>query len=574
MHQMQPKKQVIKIEITERLRKTYTERYVAEVLAINQNPVNGKILVYTTKPFEIGTTILVNTEIKKPKTAALPGNFNYQQYLYEKSIVAQLYLTAANSTITGKNNSIAATADAIRKHILEALTQAGCSNRELQVIAALLLGQQQDIDSALMNDYRNAGAVHILSVSGLHMGFVVLFIGFILNPLPNTPIFREVKWLLTLVTLWAFAFLAGLAPSVVRSATMFSLLSTGLYLRRRSNIYHTLAASAFLILIVAPYLIFDVGFQLSYGALVFIVWLQPLFQKWYKPKSKVAGYFYDILTVSIAAQLGTLPLSLYYFHQFPGLFFITNLFIIPILSVIMTTGAIAMLPACFGVVPVWLAKTLEIQVFLMNSIIEIIAQIENALLTGIPMNIPILFCLYLSVLLIIKLCQLKTIRRLLIVLTGILLVQLSVLGTIFYYSHTAELLISNNRSSTFLLKRHGRKISLLGIGHAASVQNYAQAKFSTIYEKKPLKNHDSFLGRKIFITDSTAKLPPNAFDILVLSQNPKINLARLLEKYRPKVVVITANNYPSKQLQWKTTCSIKKIPFHAVAEKGPFIMKN
>jgi competence protein ComEC len=120
--------------------------------------------------------------------------------------------------------------------------------------------------------------------------------------------------------LWGFAVLAGLSPSVVRSVTMFSFVALGMHLKRQTNIFHTLLVSMLLILLFEPSFLFDIGFQLSYLALFFILWLQPIFLKWYKPDNQIVEYFWQLLTVSFAAQIGTLPLSLYYFHQFPGCF--------------------------------------------------------------------------------------------------------------------------------------------------------------------------------------------------------------------------------------------------------------
>jgi competence protein ComEC len=161
-------------------------------------------------------------------------------------------------------------------------------------------------------------------VSGLHIGLILLFVTFVLKPIPNNKKGSVLKLIITLSSLWLFGILAGLAPSVVRSVTMFSFVAIGQHLRRSVNIYHTLLVSILLILLVQPSFLFDVGFQLSYLALFFILWFQPLLSRLWKPKNKISNYFWDILSVSFAAQIGTIPLSLYYFHQFPGLFFITN----------------------------------------------------------------------------------------------------------------------------------------------------------------------------------------------------------------------------------------------------------
>ena len=140
------------------------------------------------------------------------------------------------------------------------------------------------------------------------MGFIFLFLNFILKPIPNTKKGSFIKLSIILFSLFLFALIAGLSPSIVRSVTMFSFVAIGLHLRRSVNIYHTLLVSMLLILLFQAYFLFDVGFQLSYLAVFFIVWFQPILVSYWKPKNKIAKYGWDILTVSFAAQIGTLPL--------------------------------------------------------------------------------------------------------------------------------------------------------------------------------------------------------------------------------------------------------------------------
>jgi competence protein ComEC len=240
----------------------------------------------------------------------------------------------------------------LRDRIVENLRKSNFNSEELNVVVALILGQQQDISPEILHDYQFAGAVHILSVSGLHVGYLLLFINFLLLPFPKSKIGNLARFFIIFFSLGGFAIIAGLSPSVVRSVTMFSFVAGGMCLKRETNIFHTLLVSLLLILIVSPSFLFDVGFQLSYVSLFFIVWLQPLFKQIWQPNNKIKGYFWDILTVSFAAQIGAFPLSIYYFHQFPGLFFLTNLVILPAIGLIMALGVFVMIIAIFC--PVWI----------------------------------------------------------------------------------------------------------------------------------------------------------------------------------------------------------------------------
>ena len=206
--------------------------------------------------------------------------------------------------------------------------------------------------------------------------FIMIFINFILKPIPNTKKGSFIKLISILISLATFAIISGLSPSVLRSVVMFSFLAIGNHLRRSGSIYHTLLVSILLILLFEPYFLFDVGFQLSYLAVFFIVWLQPVLKQIWTPKRKISKTIWNALTVSFAAQIGTLPLCLYYFHQFPGLFFVTNIVIIPLLSFIMIAGIIVMILTIFIVPPILLIEIFEKSIYLLNQTIHIVASFD------------------------------------------------------------------------------------------------------------------------------------------------------------------------------------------------------
>ena len=330
-----------------------SNRYVAQLVALNGKSSYGKVLLNIKKTsiipsLEIGTTLQIIGSFYKNKPPNNPNQFDYGNYLENQHIYGQLFVNANSISISPiKENGLYYYASFLRNKIINNLEKNHFNKKELSVVVALILGQQQDISPDIVRDYQYAGAVHVLSVSGLHVGFILLFITFLLKPFPNGKRGTLVKLIIVILFLWAFGFLAGFAPSVVRSVTMFSFLAVGMYLQRSVNIYNTLAVSALLILLFQPTFLLDVGFQLSYIALFFIVWLQPLLASIWTPKNKLTSYFWDIITVSFAAQIGTFPISIYYFHQFPGLFFVTNLVILPGMSFILGLGVIVMLLAAF-----------------------------------------------------------------------------------------------------------------------------------------------------------------------------------------------------------------------------------
>ena len=171
--------------------------------------------------------------------------------------------------------------------------------------------------------------MHVLAVSGLHVGIIFFILNFLLTPLNRNKRLLKIKLFLLVGALWFYAFLTGLSPSVMRSCTMFSFIVVGENLNKRTNIYNTLAASAFLLMLINPLIIFGAGFQLSYIAVISIVFFQPRLAALVAVKNRILKYVWDLFTVSVAVQIGTAPISIFYFHQFPVYFWLSNFIVIP-----------------------------------------------------------------------------------------------------------------------------------------------------------------------------------------------------------------------------------------------------
>lgn len=568
---------LLEVVLREKLKSSvYKDRYIAVVKKIDRKNCSGRILINfdkgIAKSFQIGSNIRINGEVVRHKRPYNPDQFDYGQYLTDKSILAQMYATPTNTDVSKSVNKDAFYySDALRNRILGNLKKS-IAPKELNVIAALLLGQQQDISSDILHDYQFAGAIHILSVSGLHVGFIMIFMTFLLKFLPKNRWTSILKLSIVIGSLWGFAILAGLSPSVIRSVTMFSFVAVGLHLKRKTNIFHTLLVSLLLILLFEPSFLFDVGFQLSYVALFFILWLQPIFSDFLQPENKIIKYLWDILTVSFAAQIGAFPLSVYYFHQFPGLFFVTNLIIIPFLSVIMAVGLLAIILAAFNAVPEFLAKTLEYTIIILNKIINWVASFDTFVIQDIPFNKVMLVSLYLFLAAFFICFKKPDLRKITFASSFLTLFVISCFATIKVSQNQNEWIVFNVKKVTLIAARSGKNITVFSNGNIKNnnvLKSYAVANFSRITNRQPIKNMAYFNNRKILIVDSLGIYPEKVSpDLLLLRQSPKINLARLLQNCRPKMIVADCSNYKSYVALWKKTCVQQKIPFHAIAEKG------
>ncbi len=571
------------VTIREKLRSSsFNDRYVAVITKIDKTERSGRILLNVQKdslnhPFEIGTHLCIKSSLYKNRLSKNPSQFDYGKYLENKQIYAQIYADATDIQ-TGSliEKDIWYYTSRLRTKIIHNLEKNNFNQTELNVAIALILGQQQDISKDVIQDYQFAGAVHILSVSGLHIGFVLLFVTFLLKPFPNTKKGSFIKLLILLLSLSLFGFIAGFAPSVVRSVVMFSFVAIGMYLKRSTNIYHTLLVSVLLILLFQPSFLFDVGFQLSYVALFFILWLQPLLAQLWIPKNKVINYFWEILTVSFAAQIGAFPLSIYYFHQFPGLFFVTNLVVIPFLSLIMGLGVLVMVLAAFDYVPLFLAKGLEWSIFILNKIINTIASLEQFIIRDIPFNWYLLLGFYFLIIAIVIWFKKPSFNRLLVAMSAIIILQLIYFQTHWMIQNQKELVVFHSKKNTLITERNGENIAVFAndsllktASENKTLTAYLIGNFSHLKSKKKLQNTLYFQNKKILVLDSFGVYPKKCEpDILVLTQSPKINLDRLFQSQKPKMVVADGSNYKTYINLWESTCEKNKIPFHATGEKG------
>ncbi len=329
-----------------------------------------------------------------------PGAFDMRKYYGRQGIRSQVYVTQAKwRFLSGPSGfSVRRAAGEIRDRLLTILHENQVTGEEFAVAGALLLGYVSEIDKDLLQDYSSSGAMHILSVSGMHVGVIYLFLEFMIGlagrRYRQRPWTTWIKTAVMIVSIWAYAVITGLSPPVQRAAIMLGMIILGKSLKRQPEILNILAASLFLILISDPFLVLDVGCQFSYLAVAGIVLLyKPVYDlyvtsRWFPDK------VWSLVAVSIAAQLATFPLGLYVFHQFPNYFLLTNLLAVPLSSLIIYTGILLL---ALGSVP-WLGpltgKALSLMVWLLNQVVRMIDSLPGSVTRGIFLTLPDLFLLY------------------------------------------------------------------------------------------------------------------------------------------------------------------------------------
>jgi len=289
---------------------------------------------------EIGDEILVDgppTEISGPKN---PFEFNYKAYLANKAIYHRHWIAQADWLAIKPNKEfrLEYSAAKVRSALENRLNHYIPIHEARGIIKALVIGDKDELDPETKSIYAEAGVVHVLAVSGLHVGIIYLILLWLFRPVVRV---ISVQWLPTviiIVILWGYAFLTGLSPSVLRAVTMFSILEIGRQINRQASVFNSLALSAFVLIWLNPYLITQVGFQLSYIAVTGILLLYKPIVSLYSPTNLFVKYCWQLMAVSLAAQIATAPLVAYYFHQFPTYFLISNLMVIPVVTLLVWGG--------------------------------------------------------------------------------------------------------------------------------------------------------------------------------------------------------------------------------------------
>lgn len=314
-----------------------------------------KVLLYLAKDslsegLRSGEELMISARISLPANNGNPDEFDYSRYLTRKEISGTGFVAADSWTKLSRQSapSLRQQALAWRERVLAIYRNLGFEEDAFAVLSALTVGYKEELSEEIKESYSVSGASHVLALSGLHIGFLYGFLFFCLRGLPdNWRGVRLLRALIIITLLWGFAFFTGLSPSVVRSVVMCSLFALSGAFRRESFSMNTLSVAAFFMLLCQPTWLFDVGFQLSFCAVASILLLQPKLHRLIAVSNRFGNYVWGLMSVSIAAQIGTAPLVLFYFSRFSTHFLLTNLVVIPLVSVCMYAAVVLLLSTPF-----------------------------------------------------------------------------------------------------------------------------------------------------------------------------------------------------------------------------------
>jgi competence protein ComEC len=424
-------------------------------------------LVFFNKSFvnakpKIGNRYLVKGLTQPIPPPSNPATFNYKQYLlyhniHEQFFVKQNQIIALNQD----KKSIYAHAQRLRDQCVSQLSLYIKDKDALGVSLALLLGYKEDLNPETMQSFSKTGTLHVLAVSGLHAGIIFMILNVLTSFFLRFKRGKQIQSLLVLLGIWYYAYVTGLSPSVCRASLMFSLMAIAKLNNRKTSSFNVVFMSAFILMLINPFIIVDVGFQLSYTAVLGILYLQPKLQNIYKPKFKVDEYIWGLITVSFAAQLFTFPLSIYYFHQFPLYFLLSNLLIIPLILVVLILLIVLLVFSFFPPFAVFISSVIEFLLNINNSVLKFVENLPYNSISGLYLNKTEMIFLYLIIFIALGFFAYKRKWQLMLLLFLVLLFQVNTLFRTVKASNQKILTIYSFKNHDVVSCIQGNKMYLI-----------------------------------------------------------------------------------------------------------------
>ncbi len=345
---------------------------------------------------QAGDCICFHSILEKQKRSPDNSSFDYAAYLRKQGYTAITHIRKSDWKVYNHQSGLKFKSITFQRMLLEKMEELGLSEKSYQVGAAMLLGYKNALEPDLRTSFSVSGASHLLAVSGMHVSVLYGAIYFVFNLFFRNERHKKFIHLAALPLIWIFAFVTGLSPSVVRAVTMFTFVGFGTLTSRKSITLNTLSGAAFLMLIYEPLYLFDVSFQLSFLAVASIICINPVFKNLYENKGKLMTYLYDLFFVSFSAQLGTSPVTLFYFHQFPVYFWLTNILVIPLTGFLLVGLSIALIFQSVFDLPAWIYKPIDLLFCFFISIVENVEKLPFSSLKNIYLDeiqVIIIYCI-------------------------------------------------------------------------------------------------------------------------------------------------------------------------------------
>lgn len=577
------KQEWLHIEVVENLRKTnYYHQYIVKVKQLDNEPTSGKVLVRirtkdSLKAFEPGQEKLLHTNLQALANPANPFDIDMRKYYRSLGIYHRATLSK-NDTVL-KIASKPKRSWILRKKSLQALDKTSLHDYSKQLIQAMVLGYRDEWSTERRTQYSNAGVAHILAISGLHVGIIYLALFWLVLPLQRIWQTRTPVYILCIIGLWWYAWFTGMSPSVTRSVSMLSFFVVARVFNRPAPTLHTLGSSYIVLLLIKPEWLFHIGFQMSYTAVFFILWLYPKAKNIWIPRNNLIKRVWQVAIITCIAQLGVMPWSLHYFGKVPGLFLLSNLVIFSLVSILLIGGILLLVLSLFGISKGWLFISYDFLTQQIDHYILWVSKQEQWILSVSKPNIAITLALFLLLLFALPIVWRRTYRNLRgLSIAGLVFLSVAIFSKlkqtkeeVWLLQQIGESLILHTTPNKIELFTNNAKVDSTYLW-TSLVANYANKK---IYKREFPRSFK--LNQQLYLhIDSTAIYPKNIPDgsIVMLQQSAKVNLDMLINELQPKLIIADGSNYPSRIQQWQETCVKRKTPFLSTSEKGAILLES
>jgi competence protein ComEC len=561
----------------------------------SQEQTSGKLLLYFSKDslsskLNYGDKIIVQKRLQAIKNSGNPAAFDYARYCAFQQIYQQVFLKNNEWILVKKQDqtSFRKVIFSTRDYVIKSLEKNIPGVNESSLAKALLIGYRVDLDKDLVQAYSNVGVVHLIAISGMHLALIYYFLVWIFARIPVIKKSRFLRLVLILGCLWFFSLLTGAPASVLRAAVMFTFIAIGSCFGKQNSIYNSLAISAFLLLCFDPYMLWDVGFQLSYLAVFGIVLCQKYIYNWFYFSNKILNAGWKVASVSLAAQVFTLPICIYYFHQFPFLFLLSNLIAIP-LSTVALWGAVAVVAVSpFPFAALCLGKALWFFLWLLNHSVLVINSIPFSLWKGLsisPFETILLYFIFTALLYwLIK--KNKQAFKIALVFSSVFMVTRAYKsGESFHQKKMVVYNISQHSAIDLIDGNSSFFISDSTVFNDNLLMNYnvkpARTAFlvNNSFSSSPFIYHENkfyqFYNKRFLLIDSSIKYYRGAkkmkLDFIVISKNAPVKISDIASNFDCGNYIFDASNSLWKIEKWKKECEELHLHSHSVSLQGAFV---
>ncbi len=539
----------------------------------------GNVIAYFQKHKELerlipGSVVLIKSKVSEIGKPQNPNSFDFKTFLENHAVYHTSFVDSNSFALlpTQLSSSLWQTGLSIKYSIIKRLGEIGLSEDARSICAALITGFDDDIDKEVLESFSHSGTLHILSVSGLHVGLIYLILNYILSFIDKNKRYKLAQFVFISFCLWFFALVTGFSAPMLRSVIMFNLLGLGnLYFRNKSfNQVNILAVSAFVLLVYDPLLVRDIGFLLSYSALFGILYFNPKFSALYTPENKILDKVWKSLCVSISATITTLPITLLIFHQFPLWFAFANMIVVPLSFALLLLAFVALFK--LGIV----SAIINVLTVLMVGFTKIFNADGWAFIDCIDFNftdsIFLVIILFLATHVFLK----RSYYYVFILMISLITWQLLALMDSYASKTTNELVVFQlNKASCVSVKN---KLHTVLSDHDSDQYSMSVKPRLITYNNTSI--HVSMFNAvkeanfSFLVLDKTKKIPEIASKRLthLLVRDNSIPQTSFLDKTRPKVLIADGSNSYSAVRKLERLCEEYHIQFHSTRDKGAFIL--